>query len=190
LHGIRWQDYENLIAMRGDNGGTRITYLHGELELTTPSIEHEAYKTRLARLLEAYAEEMDIELEGYGSWTIRAQQQDSGVEPDECYVIGDAVDRGQARTGIPDLALEVVWTSGGIGKLAIYRRLGVPEVWYWQRGELLIFVLGTDGYQQRPRSSLLPGFDPNTLTRFMQGESQTQAVRTYRRLLRQGQAKR
>ena len=108
----------------------------------------------------------------------------AGKGPDECYVIG----AGPPETGIPDLALEVVWTAGGIGKLAIYRQLGVPEVWYWQQGRLLIFVLSADAYQQRPRSTLLPGFDPDTLTRFMQGESQTQAVRAYRRLLRQDPA--
>ena len=181
LHAVRWQDYENLVMMRGDNSGMRITYLQGELELMTPSIDHESYKTRLARLLEAYAEERDIDLEGYGSWTIRAQDKNIGVEPDECYLIGPF----NRDFSVPDLALEVVWTSGGIGKLAVYRQLGVPEVWYWEQGQLLIFILERDGYEQRSRSVLLPGLDPALLAGFMQEESQTQAVRAYRRVLRQ-----
>lgn len=28
----------------------------------------------------------------------------------------------------PHLAIEVIWTSGGVGKLDLYRRLGVAEV--------------------------------------------------------------
>lgn len=30
----------------------------------------------------------------------------------------------------PHLAIEVVWTSGGLDKLDVYRKLGVREVWY------------------------------------------------------------
>ena len=41
LHGISWADYEALLAMRGDDGGVRLTYLEGELELMAPSIDHE-----------------------------------------------------------------------------------------------------------------------------------------------------
>jgi len=64
LHGVRWQDYEALLAMRGESSGTRLTYLDGEVELMTPSIDHEDLRTRLGRLLFAYAEETGIELEG------------------------------------------------------------------------------------------------------------------------------
>lgn len=53
--------------MRGEQSGTRVAYLHGELELMSPSIKHELLKKMLARLLEAYAEERGIELNGYGS---------------------------------------------------------------------------------------------------------------------------
>jgi len=36
---------------------------------------------------------------------------------------------------------EVVWTSGGIDKLEIYRRLGVGEVWRWKDSRIEIHVL-------------------------------------------------
>lgn len=52
--------------MRGEQSGTRVAYLHGELELMSPSIKHELLKM-LARLLGSYAEERGIELNGYGS---------------------------------------------------------------------------------------------------------------------------
>jgi Uma2 family endonuclease len=46
-----------------------------------------------------------------------------GLEPDECYSIGHA-------RKLPDFALEVVETSGGIDTLEAYRRLGFREVWF------------------------------------------------------------
>jgi hypothetical protein len=48
------------------------------------------------------------------------KQVERGVEPDECYVLGDV-----AEPARPDLAIEVVWSSGGINELEIYRKLGV-----------------------------------------------------------------
>ena len=47
LHDVGWREYESLLTIRGEQSGVRLTYLEGELELTTPSIEHEALKTRL-----------------------------------------------------------------------------------------------------------------------------------------------
>ena len=53
------------------------------------------------------------------------------VEPDECYVFGPP---RKARR--PDLTIEVIWTSGSIDKLEIYRKLTVGEVWIWRDGKL------------------------------------------------------
>jgi len=33
---------------------------------------------------------------------------------------------------LPDIAIEVVLTSGGIEKLPVYAGLGVREVWFWE----------------------------------------------------------
>ena len=102
-----------------------------------------------------------------------------------CYVLGPAT----SAPRVPDLAIEVVWTSGGIGKFDAYRKLGVPEVWFWEQGRLSIFVLHGTRYQQRSSSTLLPEFDAGLLSGFMQGMSQTQAVRAYRQVLREEEEK-
>lgn len=180
LHGIRWQDYETLLDMRGEDSGTRVTYLDGELELMTPSFDHETLKTTLGRLIETYAEERGIDLLGCGSWTVRKEAKARGVEADESYVLGPVITQPQ----IPDLACEVVWTSGGIDKLEVYRGLGVPEVWFWQDGALRIYLLEGETYTLSPRSRLLPGLDPDLIVRFMAYPSQTQAVRGLRAALR------
>lgn len=180
LHGIRWQDYESLLAMRGESSGTRVTYLDGELELMTPSIDHEDQRTRLGRLLFAYAEETGIELEGFGSWTVRKEAKTRGIEADQCFVIGPITRPPE----VPDLACEVIWTSGGIDKLEVYRGLGVPEVWFWKDGTLCIYVLEGEAYTLTARSRLLPNLDPGLIVCYMAYPSQTQAVRSLRAALR------
>lgn len=180
LHAIGWQGYESLLALRGEQSGTRVAYLDGELELMSPSLNHELLKKMLARLVEAYAEEGGIELNGYGSWTIKSAEARCGVEADECYTVG-------ARTTLPerpDIAVEIVWTSGGIEKLEIYRGLGVPEVWFWQKGGLRFFLLQGAEYVASTRSRLWPDLDPVLIARCMGEASQTQAVRTLRAVLR------
>ena len=56
LQDVAWEDYETLLAIRGERAGLRITFLEGELELLSPSVTHEGWKIRLGRLLEAWAE--------------------------------------------------------------------------------------------------------------------------------------
>jgi Uma2 family endonuclease len=177
LRGVTWSDYEILLAIRGDEAGVRMAFLEGTLELMTPSRDHETLKKTLARLLEAYAEELGIELEGYGSWTLKRKDQERGVEPDECYSIGQAGE-------LPDLALEVVWTSGGLDKLEIYRRLGVREVWRWESGVLTVFALRGDRYERTTRSELLPDVDIALLCSLLDQPTQSAAVRELRMRLR------
>jgi Uma2 family endonuclease len=123
LYGLTWKDYEILLGVRGDRAGVRLSYLNGALEIRSPSRSHEQIKTLLARLLEAYCDELGIELSGYGAWTLRSAPKERGAEADECYMVG-ATDKD-----MPDLALEVIWSHGGLDKLEIYRGLGVAEVW-------------------------------------------------------------
>src|SRR5690606_12875426 len=89
LHGVSWPQYEALLAMRGESSAVRITYLRGEVELMATSRGHGRTKKMLARLLEAWAEETGVDLNGYGSWTIKESEEERGAEPDECYVLGD-----------------------------------------------------------------------------------------------------
>ena len=177
LSGISWPQYEAMLAIRGDRPGPRMTYLNGELELMSPSRNHEALKKLFARLLEAYADVADIQLEGYGSMTLRNAPRGRGAEPDECYAVGGAKEH-------PDLAIEVVWTSGGLDELEVYRGLGVREVWLWRDQVLSIHVLRCDGYVASERSEVLPEIDLGLLASFLKADTQTQAVRGYRAALR------
>ena len=156
--GLNWQMYETLLAKLEDNSHYRVTYIDGILEIVSPSIRHENLKKRLAILIERYLYLKRIRFSPMGSSTIKKQIKQAGVEPDECYSIGE-------KKNIPDLAIEVIITSGSIDKLEIYRRLGVTEVWVWQINRLKLYhlreetpshFLETYGYEQITSSELLP----------------------------------
>ncbi len=83
----------------------------------------------------------------------------------------------------PDLAIEVVWTSGGIEKLEIYRRLGVGEVWMWDEGVIGVYVLRGEQYAALSQSELLPGLDVPLLARLCTATSQRAAVAALRQTL-------
>jgi len=178
LHDVSWADFERILQIRGDQAGVRVTYLNGVLELMTPSVDHEGIKTTIARLLEAYAEEKGLPFNGFGSWTLKNALRARALEPDECYSLT------LGRPTSPDLAIEVVWTSGGMDKMDVYRGLGVREVWFWREGAIEVSVLTGDRYETRERSVLLPDLDLADLVRYIDPENQTDAVRRYRQALR------
>jgi len=181
LRDVTWREYEALLAMRGERSVPRITYLRGVLELMSPSRYHELDKTKLARLLEAWAEEKGVVLEGYGSWTLNNSREDRGAEPDECYTVGRVAKGDEDR---PDIAIEVIWTSGGIDKLEVYRKLGVREVWIYEHETLRFFQLRSDHFEASARSELLPEVDPELFTRCMRETTQGAAVSALRTALR------
>jgi Uma2 family endonuclease len=176
LYGVSWQEYEILGATLGNRPNLRMNYLEGTLEIMAPSREHETLKTIIARLLEAYAEEKDIALNGYGSTTFKKQAKQRGLEPDECYCIGEMRE-------VPDIALEVVISSGGIDKLPIYEGLGVPEVWFWQDSKFYVYRLSPQGYIAIDYSEFLPGLDFIRLSEYIDVNNQTRAVKAYRKAI-------
>jgi Uma2 family endonuclease len=83
----------------------------------------------------------------------------------------------------PDLAIEVVWTSGGVRKLDIYKQLGVQEVWFWRKGRISVHLLRDGEYVDAPSSRVLPGIDLTQLVGFLDRPTASQAIREYRAAL-------
>jgi Uma2 family endonuclease len=178
--GVRWADYERLLAIRGERSVPRITYLEGVLEVMSPSRSHESIKSVIGRLVEVYCMENEVAFTPYGSWTLKKKKEERGAEPDECYVFGADPD-----PAAPDLAIEVLWTSGRIDKLEVYRKLGVREVWYWRRGQITPYVLRGERYRAARKSKALPRLDLEELARFVdRAPPASAAMRAYRDALR------
>jgi len=177
VNGVSWKQYIGIRGLLDDHPGLRMTYLEGMLEIMSPSPEHERAKTMIGRLIETYAVEKRLSLNGYGSTTFKKEARERGAEPDECYVLGPLKE-------VPDIAIEVVLTSGGIDKLAVYAGLAVPEVWFFEKGCFSLFRFTGDGYAAIPRSTFLPDLDLAQLTTFIDREDQTEAVIAYREAIR------
>ncbi|MEH1787837.1 MAG: Uma2 family endonuclease [Nostoc sp.] len=148
LYNVSWEQLEQLdVTLAGTSA--RLTYLDNILEIMSPlSDDHEDSKKTLAMLLEVYMRTKKIRFYGRGSATIGKQEDKTRREPDESYNLG-------AKKPIPDLILEITVTSGGINKLEIYRRLRVPEVWFWEDGLLSVYCLQGDSYIKVSRGSIL-----------------------------------
>ncbi|MFM7887796.1 MAG: Uma2 family endonuclease, partial [Pseudanabaena sp.] len=118
---ISWEQFK--LIQRGFESakGIRLAYYEGILEIVSTSVDHELIKTIIGALLELYFLEMEIEFFPMGRATQEKAQQVS-LQPDESYSFG-------SPKKIPDLAIEIILTSGNTEKLKKYYLLGVPEVW-------------------------------------------------------------
>ena len=179
LRDVGWADYQRLLEIRDERPAPRLTYLEGVLELMTPSQPHESIKSMIGRLVEAWCLERGVGITPYGSWTHESKEAERGIEPDECYVVGDHPQPQRA-----DLAIEVEWTRGAVDKLDVYRKLGVQEVWIWRKGQIEMFHLRGEQYSPVDSSQVLSGLDHHQLVRFIDLRPMTRAVTEYRDALR------
>lgn len=177
LRNVSWELFQQILDTKGEDAGPRLAYLDGSLELMSPSREHERIRTMIGPLLEGYAAERGIDLNGFGSWTLLAEDHRRGIEPDECYVIGVGKE-------VPDLAIEVDWSRSTINKLEIYRGLGVREVWRWFRGRIRVYVLVDGAYVESSTSALFADLDVVQLASFVGPDHQTATVEAFRAAIR------
>ena len=186
LSRVSWTQYEALLADLGDGSAYRVHFLDGVLEILAPSRNHESGKTRIGDLLLIYFLETETEYFPMGSTTLKKPERQAGGEPDESYCIGTDKD-------FPDLAIEVIVTSGSINRLELYRRLGVREVWFWQKNRLFLYhqreetpaqFAETAGYEPIQQSEVLPSLDLELLTRCLQTPNPLAAAKAFRQGLR------
>lgn len=176
LSNVTWETLEKLdVDLSGT--GARLTYLDGCLEIMAPLSEaHEEPRNTLGQLLEIYMRMKNIRFYGRGSTTIGMKELGARKEPDESYCLG-------TRKSVPDLAIEVIVTSGGIDILEIYRRVGVREVWFWEDGIISVYCLRETGYELVSKSELLPELDLRSLEFYSRMADQYDAVNAFMKLI-------
>jgi Uma2 family endonuclease len=195
LPGISFPTYAALIDEVGDRRNLRFTYNHGELEIMSPSQDHERAKKLFGRMIEALTEELSIPLMSCGSTTFRDELRDCGLEPDECYYIQhETAVRGKKITlgadPPPDLVVEVDVTTSVIDRFSIYAALNFPEIWQYVDGELIVHLLRQDGkYAAAAQSAALPMVPIQRLVEHLERCSvmdETSWIREFRHWIRDG----
>ncbi|MDH3719685.1 MAG: Uma2 family endonuclease [Planctomycetota bacterium] len=163
LYDVDWSAYETILAGLNDRA-IRLTYDNGELEIMSPSDEHERIKTLVGRMIETMTEQLEIPIRSAGSTTLKSQLKKKGLEPDECYyVLNEPLMRGRDKIDLqqdppPDLAVEVDITSSSLDRMSIYAALGIPEVWRYDGAAIRVQRLQEDGHYREVEQSLnFPG---------------------------------
>jgi Uma2 family endonuclease len=177
IHHLTWEQLEELDCSLDDFSGVKLVYLDGTAEIMPISEDHEAFKFIIRRLLEVYLEEIGRRFYGRGGPTLGTKALKVRNEPDESYNL-------DSRKPYPDLVIEITITSGGVNKLEGYRRLGVPEVWFWEDGTLAIYHLLDTAYRRVNHSILLPELPLQTFCCHITYYDQYEAVQEFRRSLR------
>ncbi|MBD2579377.1 Uma2 family endonuclease [Oscillatoria sp. FACHB-1406] len=173
---IPWQQFKLIQAGFNNAPGIKLAYYDNTIEILMPGREHEFFSRFIGFLIGMFCWEKGIEFEPMGSMT----QEKEGIvslQADESYCFGTS-------KPIPDLAIEIIFSSGNANKLQKYRALEVPEVWFWQDGLLRLYHLYDTDYRKIARSQLpeLSTLDIELLTRcvLMAQTSRLEAIQAFR----------
>lgn len=156
--GMTWNDYEKFNAV--EYLGYRTSFLAGVITLMSPSQNHEMIKDFIFLLVITYCDTFDLDYYPTGSTTLKDKRKQVGKEPDTSFCFN-------SLKKVPDLAIEVVFSSGGTNDLSKYQKLGVKEVWFWINNKLEIYILVDDVYQQQQDSFNLSNLKQELLTKYI-----------------------
>ena len=191
LSGVKFETFLDL--SRHNETGMRLAFDRGCLEIEmSPLPTPESPNRCIELMIDWIAEVRGFEVRSLGSTTFHREAPEQGAEPDSCFYIQsvsqlpvDLADFDQ-RKHIPDLVVEVDMTSPSIDKDSFYARIGVPEIWRYQKSSVTIFVLEAGRYVSAG-SRAISGMDAHILTRLLaQGQKQLrshwrEAVRVWAR---------
>lgn len=180
FEGITWREFKAIEQLL-DRPGYRLSFLDGILEIRQmPGEPHETVKKRIAALLELYLLLTGFDFTPTGSMTLENESAGVKREADESYKLA----AGRSR---PDLAIEVVFSSGGINKLEAYKRLKIAEVWFWEDGVLEIYHLREEDnqwhYEKIANSEAVPGIDLELLLRCVNMVNHVEAIKTFQQAI-------
>ncbi len=172
--GISWEKYNLILRQLTDYFHYRISYLEGTLQIMSPGRNHEKIKEYISGLLEAYFQEAEIDYYPLGSTTFKSQNNQAGKEPDSSYCI-------EIEKKFPDLAIEVIFSSGGLDVLEIYKALEIKEIWLWKKAELKIYCLAQGYYTENKNSKLLPNLDIELFKTYLSQPNLRLAIKEFKK---------
>lgn len=155
-----WDEYEAVLQEKANSSAYRISFSNGILKIMSPSRNHEIIKDFICLLIVAYCDAIALDYYPLGSTTLKQKDKSVGKEPDTSFCFN-------SLKQIPDLAVEVIFSSGSLEDLEKYQKLEVKEVWFWINNKLEIYVLIDDSYQQQNSSYNLSNLDSKLLEKYI-----------------------
>jgi Uma2 family endonuclease len=169
-----WDVYESVLRDY-DEDPTRVNFDGSTLEIMTLSIEHEAFKEFIGRMIGEVAMEFQTAMLCRGSTTLKLQAVQKGLEADQCFWIqNQAAVRGVRRLDLevhppPDLVVEVDITHAVVDRESIYASLGVPEMWHFDhQTKLSAWKLADGAWDRIEYSAALPMIRLSDLNKFLE----------------------
>lgn len=180
FEGLTWREFKAVEQLL-DRPGYRLSFLDGILEIKLmPGEPHETVKKRIAALLELYLLIAGFDFTPTGSMTLESETGKVKREADESYKLAPG-------RRLPDLAIEIVFSSGGINQLEAYKRLKIKEVWFWEDGLLEVYHLRGEGntlyYEKVSSSEEVKGIDLDLLLGCINMVNHVDAVKTFQQAL-------
>jgi Uma2 family endonuclease len=141
-----WEQFKLIQKAVEDSPGVKLSFFAGTIEILMPGFQHENFSEIIGYLVTTFLLMQGIRFYPSGSMT-QEKAGEASTQADKSFCLGEL-------KSIPDLSIEVVYTSGGVSKLPKYLALGVPEVWFWEDGTLRLYHLQEDEYQEVIQSKL------------------------------------
>lgn len=189
-------DYQTYKKVADDLGERpfRATFDGRRMELMTTSTRHEGWKSFIGRMLESLSEELGIDIACFGSMTMRRDDMERGLEPDECYYIRNEplvrhrLDLDLEQDPPPDLAVEIEVSRSLLNRIHIYATLGIPEVWRFDGDQFQVLLLDESrNYEPAETSPSFPTLPLEEFARSLrmrEGTGDSRTVRAFRAWVR------
>jgi Uma2 family endonuclease len=186
---VDWGTYTRLLRAL-ENRRLRLTYDQGELEILSPSPEHESGAWFVSRLVVVLTEEFGLPIKGAKSTTLKRKRRHRGLEPDDCFWIANEPRmRGKKRLNLakdppPDLAIESDVTRSYLDRMGIYSALHVNVLWRLEDNKIQFYGL-TDRqrYQRLSGSRIFAQVAAKDLQHFIdlaQTHEENEVIRQFR----------
>lgn len=141
-----WEQFRLIQKAVEDSPKVKLSFFAGAIEILMPGFDRENFSEIVGYLVTTFLLMRGVKFYPSGSMT-QEKTGEASTQADKSFCLGEV-------KSIPDLSIEIVYTSGGSRKLAKYLALGVPEVWFWEDGTLRLYHLRSDAYEEVVRSEL------------------------------------
>ena len=177
IRNATWQQYLYLTEyLDSESINYRASYFNHTIELMSPDFKHENPRERLYGFIRDFCIDKKIKFFSYGSTDVKRPEL-AGKQPDTSFCF-------ETRKEKPDLAIEVIHTSGTVKKLhQIYLSLKVQELWIWKNDQVSFYQLQNNTYELIDESTNLSGLTVDLINQCLAISDEGESAIEFRRLI-------